>query len=83
MDVVRTVAQLDDETDLHAARLLLLLDAFVGDKDDTAIKGLTKLAKLDFLLRYPVMLKKALEARDKSTRDVRLTRIFHKLSQIV
>lgn len=40
----------DDITELHAARLLLLLHhCGKGDK----INGLTKLAKLDFFVRYP------------------------------
>jgi len=40
----------DDITEFHAARLLLLL-AFCGANGH--IDGLTKLAKLDFFVRYP------------------------------
>lgn len=40
----------DDITELHAARLLLLLH-HCGARDK--IDGLTKLAKLDFFVRYP------------------------------
>lgn len=40
----------DDITELHAARLLLLL-LHCGSNDK--IDGLTKLAKLDFFVRYP------------------------------
>lgn len=40
----------DDITEFHAARLILLL-AFSGIKGH--IDGLTKLAKLDFFVRYP------------------------------
>jgi hypothetical protein len=36
------------------------------------MEGLTKLAKLDFLLRYPVMLERALAAKGRSTSDVQL-----------
>ncbi|RYZ88583.1 MAG: hypothetical protein EOP04_09035 [Proteobacteria bacterium] len=75
MDFVKTVANLEQSPELHLARILLLLDAFVeGDLDDQrgAIEGLTKLAKLDFLLRYPVMLERALEAKGRSTRDMKL-----------
>ena len=43
----------DAALDYHEARLLLLLRAF-----DKGIRGLTKLAKLDFLLRYPTMLER-------------------------
>lgn len=72
MDFVETVSELDQSPQLHAARLLLLLDAFAGDDGSGAIEGLTKLAKLDFLLRYPVMLERALEAKGRSTREVQL-----------
>lgn len=40
----------DDITELHAARLLLLVQ-HCGSKN--SIDGLTKLAKLDFFVRYP------------------------------
>lgn len=72
MDVVQIVADLDDSPELHSARLLLLLEAFSNNGQGGAIEGLTKLAKLDFLLRYPVMLERALEAKGRSTRDVQL-----------
>lgn len=72
MDFVETVANLDQSPQLHTARLLLLLDAFAEDDRSGAIEGLTKLAKLDFLLRYPLMLERALEAKGLSTREVQL-----------
>lgn len=70
MDFVETVAEIDRSHNLHAARLLLLLDAFAGAQREGAIDGLTKLAKLDFLLRYPTLLERALEARKRSTKQV-------------
>ncbi len=42
------------EHDEHLARLLLLVDAF--SEASGKLDGLTKLAKLDFLLRYPAFL---------------------------
>jgi hypothetical protein len=72
MDFVQMVADLDQSPELHLARLLLLLDAFAEDGKGGAIEGLTKIAKLDFLLRYPVMLERALEAKGRSIRDVQL-----------
>jgi hypothetical protein len=66
------VADLDQSPELHVARILLLIDAFAVDGHGGAIEGLTKLAKLDFLLRYPVMLERALEAKGRSTREVQL-----------
>ncbi|RJX19452.1 MAG: hypothetical protein C4575_08550 [Desulforudis sp.] len=72
MDLVRSLAELDEATELHAARLLVLLGVFAGTEGTNRIQGLTKLAKLDFLLRYPVMLERALAAKKMSTRQVRI-----------
>ncbi|WP_328967515.1 hypothetical protein [Streptomyces sp. NBC_00239] len=46
------------EAHYHEARVLLLIDRFTGVKK--GLEGLTKLAKLDFLLRYPAMLERLL-----------------------
>ena len=72
MDLVRALTELDDATELHCARLLLLLRAFAGDDGAGRIEGLTKLAKLDFLLRYPVMLECALGAKGRSATGVQV-----------
>lgn len=72
MDVVEVVANLDQATDLHLARLLILIDAFSDQENGQSIEGLTKLAKLDFLLRYPIMLERALIAKKQSIREVQL-----------
>jgi hypothetical protein len=44
------------EADYHQARILLLVDALT--KRSGSMDGLTKLAKLDFLLRYPAFLER-------------------------
>jgi hypothetical protein len=44
--------------DYHVARILLLIDAFTTPA--ASLEGLTKLAKLDFLLRYPSFLEQML-----------------------
>jgi hypothetical protein len=72
IDIVEAVANLDGAPELHAARLLLLLNAFAGDNGEGVVEGITKLAKLDFLLRYPVMLDRALKAKGRSAREVQL-----------
>jgi hypothetical protein len=72
VDIVEAVADLDAAPELHAARLLLLLNAFAGATGEGAVEGLTKLAKLDFLLRYPVMLDRALRAKNRPWREVQL-----------
>ena len=70
MDYVEIIANLDEQPVLHKSRLLLLLYVFAGSNNENPIEGITKLAKLDFLLRYPTMLKHALEAKKESTKDL-------------
>jgi hypothetical protein len=48
---------------------LVLIKAF-SREDAPAIEGITKLAKLDFLLRYPSCLEKALVARGVPTKSI-------------
>lgn len=55
-----------EKDELHMARLLILLQAFAGKKGSKAINGLTKLVKLDFLLRYPLYLEYALKKQGVS-----------------
>lgn len=62
LDLIEMVASLDDNEDLHLARILVLLKAFMKD-DKAAVEGITKLAKLDFLLRYPSYFEVALIER--------------------
>ena len=49
------------------ARLLLLIDAFSNQQG--GLQGRTKLAKLDFLLRYPEFRRRALDVRDVHYED--------------
>jgi len=48
-----------NELDYHQARVLILINAFAGNRRST-LRGLTKLAKLDFLLRYPHFMERLL-----------------------
>jgi hypothetical protein len=50
--------RLETESDYHQARLLLLLSGFTEDGGEFV--GLTRLVKLDFLLRYPAMTRRLL-----------------------
>lgn len=52
------------EANYHEARVLLLIVGFTSGKKGLA--GLTKLAKLDFLLRYPLMMERLLPQRENS-----------------
>ncbi len=64
MNLFELLSNLEECDDLHEARLLLLLLAFTTEREeDSGIEGLTKLAKLDFLLRYPTFLERALKER--------------------
>lgn len=68
MDVLETKKNLDESSEYHLARLILILDAFTSD--GAWMKGITKLVKLDFLLRYPTYLERALQVRSASTRSL-------------
>jgi len=72
MDFFESLAELERSPELHCARLLILLDAFAGKEGTDEVEGLTKLAKLDFFLRYPVMLEKALQVRHRSPKAAEL-----------
>jgi hypothetical protein len=52
------------EVHYHEARILLVISQFTTPK--SGLTGLTKLAKLDFLLRYPAMLERLLPAGQAS-----------------
>lgn len=58
--------ELDDDYEIHLARIMILVSLLSGDKHKI-IKGITKLVKLDFLLRYPTALEHALEHIQSST----------------
>jgi hypothetical protein len=62
-DILQTLIDLEGDHRLHQARLLVLLGAFAGKDNNSTVEGLTKLAKLDFLLRYPTYLERALAFR--------------------
>lgn len=65
------VTGLDRDEQIHLGRLLVLLEAFDrGDTGRAAVEGITKLAKLDFLLRYPTYFEKAMLARKVSPRRI-------------
>lgn len=51
-----------EDIEYHAARLLVLMVAM--NPRSGHLEGLTKLAKLDFLLRYPAFLERVLQARE-------------------
>jgi hypothetical protein len=69
MSLFSIVGEIDESDSFHLSRLLVLLSAFAGTSKNDEIEGITKLAKLDFLLRYPEYLERALEARHTNPRS--------------
>ena len=61
LKTVYLAARVESSDSFHLARLLILLDACAGRRN-RPVEGIMKLAKLDFLLRYPNCLVRALEA---------------------
>ena len=73
--LVKAAADSENDDNLHLARLLLLLGSADARKTTAitkarAVEGITKLAKMDFLLRYPTCLERVLCALNKSPEDV-------------
>lgn len=70
-DLLNIITELDQNEEIHLTRLLVLLKAFKRD-EDTAIEGITKLAKLDFLLRYPSYFEIAMKKRGVSEKRLEI-----------
>lgn len=64
--LLKAAATTENSDDFHLSRILLLLKAFQGRRKRHSVKGIMKLAKLDFLLRYPNCLTRALVAIGQS-----------------
>jgi hypothetical protein len=64
-DLFNILSSLEKDEHIHLGRLLVLIYVFSGEKSKGEIEGLTKLAKLDFLLRYPTYLERALNKQHK------------------
>jgi hypothetical protein len=73
--LIKAAADAENDDDLHLARLLVLLGS--ADERKTtlatkarAVEGITKLAKMDFLLRYPTCLERVLLRLNKDAAEV-------------
>jgi hypothetical protein len=64
--LIRAIANSENSDELHLSRILFLLNAS-SKKGTKTVAGITKLAKIDFLLRYPNCLERALEYLSKDT----------------
>ena len=75
--LLKTLADTENGDDLHVSRLLILLESADARKRTPetkakAVEGITKLAKLDYLLRYPTSLERALKRLNKDAADVQV-----------
>lgn len=68
LSVLKAAADAENADSLHLARLLILLRSADRRGKNLAkpVEGITKLAKLDFLLRYPLYLERALLSLGKA-----------------
>ena len=65
-DLVRLAAAVEASDEFHLARILLLLKA-AAKRSEKPVEGITKLAKLDFLARYPAALSRLLTSLGKKS----------------
>jgi len=70
LKILQLAAAVENSDEFNEARLLLLLKAAAG-KEEIAkpLEGIMKLAKMDFLLRYPNMLVRALNVIGQSKKS--------------
>lgn len=71
LELARALAATERDDNLHMARLLMLMAAHAGDKR-RPVEGMTKLAKMDFLLRYPNCLERALLSAGKDPKKAKV-----------
>lgn len=70
--ILNEIISLEENPQLHVARLLILFSQLAEFDYGKEIVGIMKVAKLDFLLRYPTVLEKALQDRRKSGKSISL-----------
>ena len=74
--LIKTVAAVETTDEFHQARLLVLLNAASGLGDEPKpVDGIMKLAKMDFLLRYPNCFVRALAALPEAKRPKRASKL--------
>jgi len=74
--LIKAAAAIETTDEFHQARLLLLLNAASGRSDDPKpVDGIMKLAKMDFLLRYPNCLARALDALPAASKPKRAAQV--------
>ena len=71
MDLFKVLMTAEEDPSIHTARMLIILNEFSNGKNEK-IAGLTKLVKLDFLLRYPMYFARALERKGAAPDAVKI-----------
>jgi len=71
LKLIQSTIKVESDDNYHLVRLIILLKAIGGGRNKP-INGLTKLAKFDFLLRYPNCLERALEAINKDASEAEI-----------
>lgn len=64
-NLIETIINIDSDDTNNIVRMLILLDTFAGRGKNGKVQGITKLAILDFLLKYPAALDKVLEKQER------------------
>lgn len=59
--LIETVIDINNDECYHLTRLIALIFTFSGRKYTSTIDGIAKITFLDFLLKYPFLLKRALD----------------------
>lgn len=65
LNIIKTALDIELSDDFHIARLLLLLKCAAG-RSHKPMRGIMKLAKIDFLIRYPNCLARVLKKLGKN-----------------
>lgn len=72
--IIDAAIETEQSDQLHEARLLLLL-RHAANRGESTIEGITKLAKIDFLLRYPLYFQRLVDRLNKDRRRLILVPI--------
>jgi hypothetical protein len=67
--IAKAAVQVEQQDDFHLARLLIMLNNFDEMGTKAYVEGITKLAKLDFLLRYPLCLERVIQDKGKKLKQ--------------
>lgn len=70
VNLLSNILKFNKDFSLDISRLLILFDSYSQKRNDDYIVGTTKVVKLDFFLRYPTILEKALRTKKQTVRSI-------------